>query len=193
MTRKKTDNDCAETKYLLVCISMLPEKIAFVDIETTGTSLASDRIIEIGIVRVENNTVTKTFQTLINPQTYLSPFITNMTGIQEHMLDNAPTFSQVKDDIKQLLQDCVFVAHNVRFDYGFLKHEFKRLGHTFTQKHFCTVKLSQILFPRARHHNLDSIIKRHSISCENRHRAFDDAQVLWDFFQLLQQKFPPED
>src|SRR3989344_4908394 len=64
MTRKKTDNDCAETKYLLVCISMLPEKIAFVDIETTGTSLTSDRIIEIGIVRVENNTVTKTFQAL---------------------------------------------------------------------------------------------------------------------------------
>ena len=171
---------------------MLPKKFAFVDIETTGTSLTHDRIIEIGILRVENNTLVDSFETLINPQTTLPPFIETMTGISTSMLENAPTFSQIKDDVLELLQDSVFVAHNVRFDYGFLKHEFHRNGKSFSQKHLCTVRLSRLLYPRFKRHNLDSLIERFGFSCERRHRAYDDAKVLWDFFQHVQQQVKTE-
>ncbi len=171
---------------------MLPEKLAFVDIETTGTSLTHDRIIEIGILRVRNNRVINTYESLVNPQTSLPPFIELMTGISNSMLEDAPTFSRIKHDILQLLEDSIFVAHNVRFDYGFLRHEFHRNGHSFSQKHLCTVRLSKLLYPRFKRHNLDSLIKRFGFLCMRRHRALDDAKVLWDFFQHVQKEIKPQ-
>jgi DNA polymerase-3 subunit epsilon len=162
-----------------------PEKIAFVDLETTGGSPTQGRIIEIGIIRVENGEIVATYDKLINPESNVPTFIQEMTGIGEEELFLAPTFSQVRDEVLDLLEDCVFVAHNVRFDYGFLKHEFKREGILFKRPHFCTAKLSKYLFPDFSKHNLDSIIDRFGIVCENRHRAFGDAKVLWDFFKIL--------
>src|SRR5437867_5621 len=137
---------------------MLPKKLAFVDIETTGTRVSRDRIIEIGILRVEENKLVATYKTLINPQTYISPFIEQMTGISKEALENAPIFSDVKEKILDILDDCVFVAHNARFDYGFLKTEYKHLGISFSPKQFCTVKLSRLLYPKYKQHNLDSLI-----------------------------------
>src|SRR5258708_374268 len=102
---------------------MLPKTLAFVDLETSGSSGGSDRIIEIAIIRVVNNRVVKKFQSLINPQTHLTEFISDMTGIQARDLDRAPTFRQVQDEVQTLLADAVFVAHNVRFDYGFIRSE----------------------------------------------------------------------
>jgi DNA polymerase III subunit epsilon len=171
---------------------MLPQKIAFVDIETTGMRSGFDRIIEIGILRVEDNILTKTYHTLLNPQTHISPFIETLTGITPSILENAPTFEQVKDEIYEILQDCTFVAHNVRFDYGFLKNEFRRFETTFSPKQLCTVKLSKALFPTFRKHNLDSLMERFSINCDNRHRAFDDAKVLWEFYQKVLTLFPQD-
>ncbi len=168
---------------------MLPEKIAFVDIETTGGSAFYDRIIEIGILRVENNKLVKTYHSLINPQAHLPKEIELLTGITPTDLESAPTFRTVKDEIQEILSDCYFVAHNVRFDYGFLKSEFKRENITFSTKHFCTVRLSRLLYPRFKHHNLDAIIERHNFTCANRHRALDDAKVLFDFYQKLQLDF----
>src|ERR1700761_9508394 len=104
--------------------TMLPSKLAFVDVETTGTRASYDRIIEIGILRVEENQLVKTFKSLINPQSYLPKEITRLTGITEQELENAPTFRMVKDEIAEILKDCTFIAHNVRFDYAFLKQEF---------------------------------------------------------------------
>ena len=164
---------------------MLPKKLVFVDVETTGTSFNFDRIIEIGILRAENNKLKKTFQTLINPETRVSSFIEGMTGITQKELDRAPSFFQVKDEILTHLEDAVFVAHNARFDYGFLKSELHRLETPFSAKHLCTARLSRYLFPRFRHHDLDSLIDRFNLSCPNRHRAFPDAEVLWQFYQLL--------
>jgi DNA polymerase III subunit epsilon len=171
---------------------MLPEKIAFVDLETTGARNAFDRILEIGIVRVENNVITGTFQSLFNPLTHIPPEIERLTGISASDIIDAPVFSSQKDEILAMLKDCVFVAHNVRFDYGFLKHEFARVGIDFIAKHFCTVKLSQTLFPQYRHHNLDSLIERFSFSCTNRHRALDDAKVIQEFYGVVQKQFPDE-
>src|SRR5205823_471807 len=118
------------------------------------------------------------------------PEITMLTGITAGELENAPTFRQIKDDILDTIKDCIFVAHNVRFDYGFLKNEFFRQEITFTAKHFCTVRLSRALYPQFIHHNLDSIIERFGFSCENRHRAFDDAQILVHFYNKILQDFP---
>jgi DNA polymerase-3 subunit epsilon len=170
---------------------MLPKNLAFVDIETTGLSSSYDRIIEIGILRVEDNKLVQTYHSLINPETHLPPEIELITGITTSDLENAPTFRSIKRDILEALIDCTFVAHNVRFDYGFLRQEFKRENISFSSKHFCTVKLSRALFPNERHHNLDAIIERFNINCENRHRALSDAQVLFQFYQSIQKKFSP--
>lgn len=166
--------------------------IAFVDTETTGMRMLHDRIIEIGILRVENNRLVQKFHTLINPQSFIPTEILLLTGIAKETLEKAPTFREVAYDIEHIMKDCIFVAHNVRFDYGFLKNEFKRLGITFSPKHFCTVKLSRALFPNASSHNLDSIIARFNIPCQNRHRALDDAKVLWEFYQIVQKQFSQE-
>lgn len=165
---------------------MLPDKLSFVDIETTGTSARFGRVIEIGILRVENGKVSEEYNTLINPHTYLPPEITMLTGITSEQLQEAPSFDEISSRIYELIDDSVFVAHNVRFDYSFLKNEFARLETPFSPKHFCTVRLSRMLFPKHRHHNLDSIIERFSIPCPSRHRAFDDAKVLYDFYNILQ-------
>lgn len=161
---------------------MLPTKLAFVDIETTGGRTSYDRIIEIGIVRVENDQVIDTYSTLINPHSHIPPEISQMTGIRESDVLNAPTFREVAAEIIEKLKDYTFVAHNVRFDYGFIKAEFARLGATYTSKHFCTVKLSRALYPSYPRHNLDSIIERFNLTCENRHRALDDALAICTFY-----------
>ncbi len=163
---------------------MLPKAISFVDLETTGTSSRFGRIIEVGIIRVEENKIVKEFSTLLNPQTHLDPFIQSMTGISPIQLENAPSFYEIKDSVLEILKDSIFVAHNVIFDYGFLKREFQRIDKPFSMRYFCSVKLSKSLFPRFKHHNLDSIIERFNLNCKNRHRALDDAKVIWDFFQL---------
>lgn len=166
---------------------MLPTKLAFVDIETTGMRSSHDRIIEIGILRVENGELKRTFQSLINPQAYLPKEITHLTGIAQKDLENAPTFNSLKDEIIDILDDCTFVAHNVRFDYGFIKNEFLRENFTYNAKHFCTVRLSRLLYPEWPRHNLDALIQHCNIACTSRHRAFDDAQVLFHFYNHLQQ------
>jgi DNA polymerase-3 subunit epsilon len=169
---------------------MLPTKLAFIDVETTGARASYDRIIEIGILRVEDNTLTKTFQSLINPQSYLPKEITMLTGITQQDIENAPTFRSLKNEIFDTLKDCTFIAHNVRFDYAFLKHEFLRENITYSSKHFCTVRLSRILFPQWKHHNLDALIQECNIECTRRHRAFDDARVLFEFYQQLLTTLP---
>lgn len=163
---------------------MTPKSICFLDIETTGGSPAYNRIIDIGIVKTDGQKIIKEYETLVNPGTTLSPFITQLTGINSEELVDAPSFYEVKDEVLELLKDSVLVAHNVRFDYGFLKGEFRRIGETFTNKHFCTVKLARNLFPDLGTFNLDTIINYFGIECKRRHRAYDDAKVLWDFYQI---------
>lgn len=171
---------------------MIDKPLAFVDIETTGTNAVNGRIIEIGILKVEGERVIQEYQKLINPEMRIDPFIEQMTGIKFEVLENAPTFYSLKDEIYEILDGSIFVAHNVRFDYGFLRNEFKRTGMSFTTKHFDTVKLARILYPGHSHYNLDAIIERHGIVNESRHRAFGDAKVLWDFFRSSKQNVKQE-
>lgn len=165
---------------------MIFDKLVILDVETTGSTATYDRIIEIGLIRIENNKIVKKFETLINPEVPISPFIENLTGIKSSDLENAPLFSELKNDIVELLEGATFVAHNARFDYSFVRQELRRIGIPYSAKQLCTVKLSRLLFPNFTHHNLDSIIERFEIECKRRHRAYDDAFVLWEFLQKLQ-------
>ncbi len=168
------------------------DNLAILDVETTGASAPYDRIIEIGVIRIEKNKIVRKFETLINPEVTISPFIENLTGIVGRQLESAPLFSEIKSDLAELLDGCTLVAHNARFDYSFIKNEYKRIGIPYSARQLCTVKLSRLLFPNFSHHNLDSIIERFEITCERRHRALDDAMVLWDFLQKVGSTTSPE-
>lgn len=165
---------------------------AFVDVETTGTSASQDRVLEVGVIRVENGVVVGQINTLLDPDVPIPTDITRITGIVDEDIFDAPHFSDVVEEIETLLKDAVFVAHNARFDYAFLKHEFRRLGLPFTYKTLDTVKLSRKLYPQLSHHNLDSIIQLLQIEVENRHRAYDDAAVLFEFMKHAINNFPEE-
>jgi DNA polymerase-3 subunit epsilon len=171
-------------------MSVLDGPLVFVDVETTGMSFSRGRVIEIGLLRVEHGEVTARFNSLVDPQSELPPFITGLTGITRDDLVGAPTFYDIHNELHDLLKDAVFVAHNVRFDYGFLKQEFKRVGVKFSPKQLCTVRLSKALYPAARGHKLQNLIDRYGIEVAARHRAFDDAQAMWHFIQHVQQNFP---
>jgi len=170
----------------------LPKNLCFVDIETTGISPSHDRIIEIAILRVEDGKLVQTYNSLVNPQTHVSPYIEAITGITQSEVQNAPSFSEVAGTVKELLSDAVFVAHNVRFDYEFIRHELSRLDLSFSSQKLCTVKLSRKIYPDQPRHDLDSVIQRHNIKCEKRHRALSDAEAIWKFYQIVQNNIPQD-
>ncbi len=161
-----------------------------IDVETTGGSSRNNRIIEIGAIRIQNGEEVDRFHSLLNPETPIPSFITKLTGISDKTVSKAPVFEELKDELVEFFRDSIFVAHNVYFDYGFIRDEFRRVGYGFTLDTLCSVRLSRALFPQYRHHNLDEIIKRFSFSCENRHRALDDALVVWEFMQKVHAEFP---
>ena len=160
--------------------------LAIVDVETTGMSAPFDRIIEIAVLTVDKGTVVNTYSKLVDPETTISYHIEKLTGITNRELRHAATFSDLKDEILDLFDGRIFVAHSARFDYGFLRKEFERFGIDFSVKTLCTARLSRMLFPEYRRHGLDSLIGRFGFQCERRHRALDDALVLWHFLQAVQ-------
>jgi len=159
--------------------------LAFVDLETTGATATADRITEIGIVEVDADGSVREWQQLVNPGTHISPFIEQLTGISNAMVATAPPFEEVAGETLRRLEGRLFIAHNARFDYGFLKNEFKRLGIDFRASVLCTVKLSRTLFPEHKRHNLDSLIERHGLQAAARHRALADAQLIHQFWQRI--------
>lgn len=164
---------------------MLAQALVFLDLETTGMSAAQERITEIGLVEVVNGEYVGSWSQLVNPQRNISPFIQSLTGISNRMVQDAPRFEQLAPALFARLEDKLLVAHNARFDYGFLKSEFARLDMFYSPRVLCTAKLSRKLFPQHRRHNLDSLIERHGLSCSARHRALGDAEVLWQFVQKI--------
>lgn len=161
------------------------KNFAIVDVETTGGSATWHRVIEIGVIRVENGRVVREYNTLVNPETSIPSFITHITGITSSAVEDAPVFFDIYEDLLDLFHDAVFVAHNAGFDYNFIRSEFLRIGVPFVMPKLCTVRLSRALFREYARHDLSSIIERFSLSCENRHRAYDDAKVVWDFLTYL--------
>ena len=164
---------------------MLPQALIFLDLETTGMTAAEERITEIGLVEVANGAVVGSWSQLVNPQKRIPSFIQALTGITDEMVRDAPSFAQLAPGLFQRLEGKLLVAHNARFDYGFLKAEFERLDFSYRARVLCTAKLSRKLFPEHRRHNLDSLIERYRLTCSARHRALGDAEVLWQFLQKI--------
>ncbi|MDX1455158.1 MAG: exonuclease domain-containing protein [Gammaproteobacteria bacterium] len=163
---------------------MLDRPLAFVDLETTGTNPVHDRIIEIGILLVDADGSRQEWSSLVDPGTGIPPFIESLTGISPDMVKSAPSFGDIADEVQDLLGDRLFVAHNARFDYSFLRNEFQRRGVRFHRQPLCTVKLSRKLFPAQSRHNLDAVVRAHGLPRPTeRHRALDDARVLADFLE----------
>ena len=167
---------------------MFNKNLAFVDVETTGGRATRDRVTEIAIITVREGEPVTEWSALVNPQRNIPAHIQRLTGISNDMVSCQPTFADIYQQVYDHLADCVFVSHNARFDYGFIKNEFKRCNITFRASVLCTVKLSRQLFPRYRRHNLDSIMQRFNIGCEARHRAMGDARVLYEFIDLLERR-----
>ena len=165
------------------------DRWAVVDVETTGLRPSNDRVIEIGVLLVQDNQVIDRFQTLVNPKRQISPFIQYYTGIDPQTLSQAPTFDQLSDFLSDYLADYPLMAHNAEFDYGFLQQEFARCQIEWQQARLCTVKLSRRLFPGQRH-NLDAIIRRWQLEIDHRHRALADAEAVWQYWQKLRQQLP---
>lgn len=168
----------------------MPDKpLAFVDLETTGATPTRDRITEIGIVAVDTDGAVTEWSTLVNPEAPIPAFIQTMTGIRDAMVATAPTFAEIAAEVEARLAGRLFIAHNARFDYGFLRHAFKRVGSDFRAQVACTVKLSRRLFPAERQHGLDALIARHGLAVSERHRALGDARLIHQFWQRMRNAF----
>jgi DNA polymerase-3 subunit epsilon len=157
-----------------------------VDLETTGGNASWHRIIEIGVVELDRDGTRREWSTLVNPGQRIPGPIEAFTGISNEMVAEAPAFEDVRRELLERLAGRVFVAHNARFDYGFIRAELARLDERFSARVLCTVKLSRRLFPQERRHNLDTVMARHGLDCSARHRALGDARVLADLLARLE-------
>ncbi|MGY8626970.1 exonuclease domain-containing protein [Chromobacterium violaceum] len=165
--------------------TLFAQPCAIIDLETTGGNIARDRITEVGMVLIDGERVER-LSWLVNPGQPIPPFIENMTGISNEMVAGAPPFSAQADELLDRLQGRLLLAHNARFDYGFLKNEFRRHGLRFQARALCTVKLSRRLYPQHFKHSLDSLIARHGIDMPERHRALADAEAVYRFIRIAE-------
>jgi len=160
---------------------------AIVDIETTGSYRAPHAITEIAIIVHDGKKIIDSFQSLINPQALINPYVSRMTGITNEMVRDAPQFHEVAKQVWNLTDDAAFIAHSVNFDYSYIRDEFKSLGADFRRKKLCTVRLSRKIFPGYPSYSLGNICAQLGIKIENRHRAMGDAAATVKLFELCLQ------
>jgi DNA polymerase-3 subunit epsilon len=161
---------------------------AILDIETTGGNSGFEKITEIAIYIHDGTRIVNEYATLINPEKFVPPFISRLTGITNEMLEDAPRFFEVAKKIVEITEGKIIVGHNVQFDYGFIKEEFRSLGYSFSRDKLCTVKLSRKLLPGHRSYSLGNICQELGIANESRHRAAGDALATVKLFELLLEK-----
>ncbi len=159
---------------------------AIIDLETTGGRADRERIIEIAIAIHDGEKIIDRFESLINPERTIPYNITRITGITTAMVEDAPKFFEVAKKVVEMTEGTIFVAHNVRFDYTFLKYEFQRLGYTYTRKQLCTIKLTRKAFPRIEGgYSLGNLIQHFGISVSDRHRAMADVAATAEVFDHI--------
>lgn len=166
---------------MLPCYVML-------DLETTGGNAVLDRITEIAAVRVENGKETARWSTLVNPGVRIPAFIQSLTGITDAMVEESPTFDKVAQQLLEVLEGAVLVAHNVRFDHAFLLNELARLNIALKVKTLCTVRLSRKLYPQHKGHGLDALLQRHGLHTTARHRAMGDVELVLQWLGIASQE-----
>ena len=172
---------------LTLNLPMLPCYV-LLDLETTGGNPLDCRITEIAAVRVENGLEVARWSTLVNPGTRIPGLIQNLTGISNAMVADAPPFDEVGATLLKLLDGAVLVAHNVRFDHGFLLQEYARMDVALRVKTLCTVRLSRKLYPQHKGHGLDAIMQRHGLTTLSRHRAMGDVDLMQGFLKVATQE-----
>lgn len=161
---------------------------AIIDIETTGNICKYGFITEIAIYQHNGTEITGSFSTLVNPQIDIPYHITKLTGIDNQMIKNAPRFFEIAKQVVELTAGRTFVAHNVHFDYSFIKEEFNRLGYNYTRKTLCTVQLARKFLPGFPSYSLGNLCKNLKIEINGRHRAAGDALATVKLFELILQQ-----
>ena len=154
-----------------------------IDVETSGRT---KRITEISVFKYNGDTVVDEFTSLVNPNCYIPDHITALTGIDNGTVANAPDFQDIAQQILDITEDAIFVAHNVNFDYNVIRNEFKSLNIEFNRKKLCTVRLSRKLLPGHKSYSLGKLCKDLNINVNGRHRARGDAEATVILFQKLQ-------
>ncbi|MFN8165234.1 MAG: exonuclease domain-containing protein [Bacteroidia bacterium] len=168
-------------------------KYAIIDIETTGGNASANRITEIAIFIHDGQRIVDQYKSLVNPESNIPPYISNLTGITDEMVADAPRFYEIAKEIVQITDGAVFVAHNVQFDYGCIQREFKSLGYTYSREQLCTIKLSRKMIPGLPSYSLGNLCKYLGIEINDRHRAAGDALATVRLFELLLTKDGSDD
>ena len=163
-------------------------RFAVVDIETTGGFPEQHGITEIAIVLMDGKEIEGKYSTLVNPHQPIPPFIANMTGISDAMVAKAPSFELVAEKINELLKGRIFVAHNVNFDFSFVKYHLQQAGYHLQTPKLCTIRMSRKVFPGFRKYGLGHLTRELGIRIEDRHRAGGDALATAQVMQLIQEK-----
>jgi len=158
---------------------------AIVDIETTGGHASGNGITEIAIYIHNGEKIIDEYHSLINPEQNIPTYITALTGISNAMVASAPAFSEIADEIYQMLEGNIFIAHNVNFDYSFIKHHLKKSGYDLNLKRLCTVRLGRKVFPGLPSYSLGNFCRSMEIMIENRHRATGDAFATAKLFSKM--------
>ncbi|MFH4968057.1 exonuclease domain-containing protein [Gaetbulibacter sp. M240] len=153
-----------------------------IDIETTGRG---NRITEISIFKYDGDTVVDEFTSLVNPEALIPTYITALTGIDNAMVADAPVFGEIAEQVLAITADCIFVAHNVNFDYNIIRNEFKALNINFTRRKLCTIRLARQLLPGHRSYSLGKLCAAEGIPIADRHRARGDAEATVILFERL--------
>lgn len=161
---------------------------SIIDIETTGQSAQNGKITEIAIYTHNGQQITNSFSSLINPECYIPPYITRLTGIDNKMVEHAPKFYEIARTVVEMTAGTIFVAHNVMFDYSFVREEFKRLGYDFKRKTLCTVRLGRKYLPGHRSYSLGNICRDLDIKIEGRHRAAGDALATVKLLEMIMEQ-----
>lgn len=173
----------------MVCKVSISQKVyAIIDIETTGGSARLEKITEIAVYQHDGESITDEFVTLINPERNIPYFITNLTGITNEMVEDAPRFYEIAKKLIEFTEGRIIVAHNARFDYSFIRQEFKSLGYNFKRSILDTVALARKLFPGHRSYSLGNICREMKITINARHRASGDAFATVKLFEICLQR-----
>jgi len=173
--------------------TIIKEMYVIVDIETTGGNKNTGRITEIAAIKHDGEKVVDTFETLVNPERPIPPFVQRLTGISDEMVADAPLFIEIAEKFDRFTANTIFIAHNVNFDYRFLREEFRKIGMEYNRRKMCTVQMSRKAFPGLPSYSLGKITQELSITLEGHHRAGVDAKATTKLFEMIIKKESQKD